>query len=310
MLIGDAMIPQRDATGLGRRDFLAASGAAFAAVGLGGTALAEAESQPAGQAGKPAVELERIDGSILLIGINRPTKNRIDPPTFVDLGKALYRLDHDDALRVAVLHAAGSDFCHGIDPQAWAAALAAGPFSPDTREFLNPLGTVPPTRAKPLVVAVQGVTTSVGHELFLAADIRVAASDVRFGQGEVTRGRFPGGGGTVRFVREAGWGNAMRYMLTGDEWDADEARRMGLLQEVTMPGRQLDRAVDIARKIASAAPLGVRATLTSARLALAEGEAAAYAALLPEFARLLRSEDAQEGVRALRENRAPVYKGR
>src|SRR5262244_1669347 len=96
-----------------------------------------------------------------------------------------------------------------------------------------------------------------------------------------SRPSFPGGGATIRFVREAGWGNAMRYMLTGRDWRADEAYRMGLVQELAAPGQQLDRATDLAKQIAAAAPLGVRATLASAHRSFNEGEKAALAALQP-----------------------------
>jgi enoyl-CoA hydratase/carnithine racemase len=138
--------------------------------------------------------------------------------------------------------------------------------------------------------------------------VRVAAKDTVFGQGEVTSAVFPVGGATVRFPREAGWGNAMRYMLTGEEWGADEAYRLGLVQVVTPPGRQLDRAVDFAKKIAAAAPLGVRATLASARQGLSSEEAA-FAALPAEAARIRLSQDVQEFQRALQEKRPPVYRG-
>jgi hypothetical protein len=103
----------------------------------------------------------------------------------------------------------------------------------------------------------------------LAADLRIAAQDAVFNQGEVTAASFPGGGATVRFVREAGWGNAMRYMLTGEDWQTDEAYRMGLVQIITPPGQQFDRAVDLAKHIAAYAPLGVQALLGSARAFLA-----------------------------------------
>ena len=159
------------------------------------------------------------------------------------------------------------------------------------------------------MIAVHGGTKYLGHELFHASDLRVAANDTVFSQGEVARGVFPGGGATVRFPREVGWGNAMRYMLTGDEWGAAEAYRLGLVQEVTPPGKELDRAIDLANQIAAAAPLGVAATLSSARQALAADEATALAALQAEFGRLLRSEDAKEFQRALEEGRAPVYRG-
>src|SRR6185437_8779234 len=178
------------------------------------------------------------------------------------------------------------------------------------REFVNPVGTVPPRRGKPLVVAVQGRTQFAGHELFLAADVRIAARDAVFGQGEVTRGHFPAGGATVRLVREAGWGNAMRYMLTGDEWGAEEAYRLGLVQYVTPPGQQLDRAIEVARKIAAAGPLGIRETLGSAHRALVDGQEAAFTALLAELGRLAQSEDHREYFRALQEKRAPAYRGR
>jgi enoyl-CoA hydratase len=85
---------------------------------------------------------------------------------------------------------------------------------------------------------------------------------------------------------------------------------MGLVQEVTAPGQQLDRATDLAKQIASVAPLGVRALLTSARRALSEGEKLAMATLQPEFARLLRSEDRQEYIRSLQEHRTSIFVGR
>jgi enoyl-CoA hydratase/carnithine racemase len=248
---------------------------------------------------------------VLLVGIDRPhVQNRLDAPMIVGLGKALYQLEHDDELRVAVLHAIGPDFCMGVDVPAFRAAQAAGILPPKDPDFINPLGLRQPFRTKPIVVAAQGGTQSVGHELFLYADVRVAASDAVFGQLEVTRGLFPGGGGTIRLPREIGWGNAMRYMLTGDTWDAEEARRMGLVQEVTRPGEQLDRAVALANKIAAAAPLGVRATLALSHQALGDQDAIAMAAVLTEFGRLLQSDDAKEAPRAYEEGRPLVFHGR
>jgi len=301
--------------GIARRDFMiAGAGSAALAVDLagGGTALAQAGQAPAA-ASSPAktgnILVERR-GSVLLIGIDRPeAQNRFDAPMLIGLGKAYYRLDHEDELRVAVLYGVGRDFSLGVDRGAFAAAQAAGQLPPKDPDYINPVGLKPPYRSKPVVIAVHGGTKYLGHELFLASDIRVAANDTVFSQGEVARGVFPGGGATVRFPREVGWGNAMRYMLTGVEWGAAEAYRLGLVQEVTPQGEQLDRAIDLASQIAAAAPLGVRATLASSRQALAADEATAFAALQPEFGRLLQSEDAREFQRALKEGRAPVYRG-
>jgi len=145
-----------------------------------------------------------------------------DIPTFSAIGQAYYQFEHDDDLKVAVLHGKGPDFSQGLDQASWGAALRNGPFQ-TPQNFIDPVATAGPERSKPLVVAVQGHVTRVAHELFLAADLRIAAQDAIFNQGEVTAASFPGGGATVRFVREAGWGNAMRYMLTGEDWQ--EAHR-------------------------------------------------------------------------------------
>src|SRR5580704_6308907 len=164
-------------------------------------------------------------GQIVLIGINRPyIQNRIDPETFLGLAKAYYQYEHDPSLRAAVLFGHGDNFSRGIDVDAFQAVAASGrPFLSDP-EIIDPL---PKTKglSKPLIVVVHGDTWNMGHELHLVADIRIAAADTRFGQDENTHGRFPGGGSTVRYVREAGWANAMRYMLTGDHWSAEEAMR-------------------------------------------------------------------------------------
>ena len=303
----------RDHRHVNRRGFLAVSAAAAM---LASSQTSFAQNQPAGppapsgQGAMPGnVRVERLDGSILLIGI-RQESDRVELSSVIGLGRLMYMLDHDEALRVAVLYSQGADFVCGIlDAESWAPVLRTGRF-PETPQFINPVGTIPPRREKPLVVAVQGKCQGAGHELFLAADVRVAASDTVFSQAEVTRGHFPAGGAPITFVREAGWANAMRYMLTGDEWGADEAYRMGLVQFVTPPGKQLDRAIEVARKISAAAPLGVRATLNSAHRALSEGQDAAFAALFPELARLAQSDDHQEYFRALQEKRAPAFRGR
>jgi enoyl-CoA hydratase len=167
------------------------------------------------------------------------------------------------------------------------------------------------TWTTPVIAAVQGWCMTLGIELLLAADIRVASSDVRFAQVEIQRGIYPFGGATVRLPRDAGWGNAMRWLLTGDEYDATEAHRIGLIQEITGPGAHLDRAVELAERIASrSAPLGIRTTLSSAQRALAEGQAAAAARLNDDMVTLLKTEDGAEGMMSFIERRPANFTGR
>jgi enoyl-CoA hydratase len=199
---------------------------------------------PASATAKVTVERR---GQIVLIGINRPDiQNRLDPEAYLALAKAYYDYDHDPSLRAAVLFGHGANFSRGIDVDGFkAVASSGGPAMGDG--LIDPLGKKMPGLTKPLVVAVHGDTWNMAHELFLVADIRVAADNANFGQDENTHGRFPGGGSTVRFPREAGWANAMRYILTGDHWTAQEAYRMGTVQEVApSPSSALDKAIQIA----------------------------------------------------------------
>jgi enoyl-CoA hydratase len=163
-------------------------------------------------------------GEVVLIGINRPyIQNRIDPEAFHGLAKAYHDYDHDPSLRAAILFGHGENFSRGIDVDAFRPLAKTGkPFALD-RGMVDPLGKFH-RLSKPLIVVVHGDTWNMGHELHLVADIRIASVNVCFGQDENTHGRFPGGGSTIRFVREAGWGNAMRYMLTGDHWGAETCK--------------------------------------------------------------------------------------
>ncbi len=160
-----------------------------------------------------------------------------------------------------------------------------------------------------MIVAVQGYCLTLGIELMLAADINLCASNARFSQIEVQRGLFAFGGATLRMQQIAGWGNAMRWLLTGDEFDAHEALRMGLVQEVMAYEDLLPCALHLAGRIAERAPLGVKATLASARQAVREGEDAAALQLPAQMKQVMSSEDAKEGLRAWIEGRPAQFTG-
>ncbi len=167
-----------------------------------------------------------------------------------------------------------------------------------------------PGLTKPLIVAVHGDTWNMVHELFLVADVRVAADNTNFDQDENRHHRFPGGGSTIRFTRKAGWANAMRYILTGDHWTAQEAYRMGTVQEVaSSPQSALDEAIALSNKIAANGPLGIKASLASAHLAVDAAQANALSELYSQRATLYRTNDFQEGRKAEAEGRPPVYHG-
>lgn len=248
-------------------------------------------------------------GHLLLIGLDRAAKrNAFDSALLTDLALALGEYERDDALRCAVLFAHGDHFTAGLDLLELMPKLTTGGFRyPATG--IDPFGVHAPRRSKPLVVAVQGSCWTAGIELMLNADIVVAARNARFAHLEVLRGISPSGGATVRFPEAAGWIDAMRYMLTGEPFDAEEALRMRLLSEVVDPGEELPRAIEYAERIAKAAPLAVKATLQSAFLARREGEDAALSQLDAALLALSQSADAREGVMAMMQKREPVFQG-
>ena len=163
---------------------------------------------------------------------------------------------------------------------------------------------------KPVVIAVQGTCLTLGIELMLASDIVVAADSASFAQIEVARGILPFGGATIRFPRAVGWGNAMRWLLTGDTFDAAEALRIGLVQEVVAHGEQYARGLELAQRVSAQAPLAVQAALANARIAIRDGDVAAEAALQPELVRLVGSEDAAIGMEAFMSRSVPEFVGR
>lgn len=259
---------------------------------------------------QPRVLLERR-GSVLLIALNRPDKrNAADIRMLRELAAAYGEFARDEEARVAVVHAVGDHFTGGLDLADLGPRMVSGDLDLIPDGGVDPWQLSGPPLDKPVLVAVQGTCLTLGIELILAADLAVAADSSRFGQIEVARAILPFGGATIRFPRVAGWGDAMRWMLTGDLFDAAEALRLRLVQEVVPHGTQLERAIELAERIAAQAPLAVRATLANAELARTVGPAAAAARLQPELRRLAATEDAAIGRQAFLTRTAPHYLGR
>jgi enoyl-CoA hydratase len=251
-------------------------------------------------------------GHVFLIGVNRPEKrNAFDLAMIEQLGAAYERLGKDDDIRVGVLFAHGAHFSAGLDLAEVGPVVAEkGPQALAGSYAFDPFGVWAERAPKPLVMAVQGIAYTLSIELALASDIVIAADDVRFRQLEIGRGIMPFGGATLRAPMQLGWGNAMRFLLTAEEFGAADALRIGLVQEVVTAGKQVERARAIAELIARQAPLGVRGTLINARIALSDGQRAATAHLASYLPTLLASEDAQEGVASFLGRREAKFSGR
>jgi enoyl-CoA hydratase len=259
---------------------------------------------------EPRVTLER-DGHVLLMGINRPDKvNAFDLATIDELGAAYEQLGTDRDLRVGVLFHHGPHFSSGLQLDEVGPEVARrGPQVIAGHSKHDPFGVWKDPVPKPVVMAVGGIAFTLSIELALASDIVVCGDDVRFRQMEVARGIMPFAGATFRAPR-LGWGNAMRFLLTGQEFGAAEALRIGLVQEVVPAGEQASRARRLAQIIAAQAPLAVQATLASARCGEADGPEAAALHIRDLLTPLMASEDAAEGMASFVERRSARFTGR
>jgi enoyl-CoA hydratase len=245
---------------------------------------------------------------ILKIIIDNPAKKNSFSPLMMDLlSDALTELHNNDSCWVGVICAEGKDFTAGLDMPKF--------FGPNAEKRNIKEGNVDvfgltKRCKKPIVTATQGIVYTVGIELMLAGDIVIAADDSRFCQMEAKRGIAPLGGAHFRHLSRAGWGNAMYHLFLCDEFTAQRAREIGLVQEVVPAGQQIARAMEIAAIIARNAPLGIQVTKEAAAKYAEQGEAAAIACIPAIRDRVLKSADAREGIQSFIERRPALFQGR
>lgn len=250
----------------------------------------------------------QADGHVLRIEVDNVAKrNAFTPDMMEKLSDALTAFDADDGLWVAVLCFAGEHTTAGLDMPKF--------FGPTRERRDSPAGNIDPfalkrRTLKPVVAAIQGLCLTVGIEMMLAADIVVAADTARFCQMESKRGIAPLGGAHFRFLTRTGWGNAMYHLMLCDEFDAQRALQIGLVQEVVPAGQQVERAMALAQRIAANAPIGLRAMKEAALRYIQPGEAPAIAAIPTIHARVMGTEDAREGIRSFVERREARFTGR
>ncbi len=249
-------------------------------------------------------------GHILLIGWNRPQKyNALTVDMYHQLAKAYYKLQHDRDLRVAVVYGEGDHFTAGLQLDDWTSVFSEGQLPALADDELDPYGLSGDILCKPVIMAVKGFCYTAGVELMLNSDIRIAADNTRFAQLEVQRGFHACGGATLRLPQEMGWANAQRYLLTGDEWTAQQALDWGMVQQVVKADDVMHAALAMAEKVAKAAPLGVQGSLMSSKYVRMQTEADAKARLYRDLQPIMKSKDMQEGVMSFLQRREAVFSG-
>ena len=245
-----------------------------------------------------------------VVTLDRPkVLNAVNAQTLDELDRAFGELAGDASIRVILLAGAGGRaFAAGADIKELAALTAeeGHAFALRGQAVLRSVETL----GKPVIACIQGFALGGGCELAMACTIRLAAGDARLGQPEVKLGAITGYGGSQRLPRLVGRGAALKLLLTGAIVDANEALRLGLVDEVVPAAQLMERAEVLAREIASNAPLAIKETL----LAVNEGiDLPLDLALMREavrFGHVCGTQDLAEGTAAFLEKRPPIWKGR
>jgi enoyl-CoA hydratase len=247
-------------------------------------------------------------GPVAWITVNRPDKlNALNVKTREEILAVFKELSGDRETRVVDMTGAGEKvFIAGADISEFSGntALEQREIMRRSRAF-DAMENCP----KPVIATINGYALGGGCELAMACDLRIASTKAKLGQPEIKLGLIPGGGGTQRLPRLVGEGKALELILTGDIIDAEEALRLGLVNQVVAPEMLEARTMELAGKIAEMSPVALamakKAVKNAARMDLATG----LEAESDLFALCFSSEDKEEGVRAFLEKRKPVFKG-
>jgi enoyl-CoA hydratase/carnithine racemase len=249
-------------------------------------------------------------GAIAYVTVNRPkVLNALNTPTWKDLRTVFEHARDDDAVRGVILTGAGDKaFIAGADISelAHASAIDAQRTSSSGQEALDLVENL----GKPVIAAINGFALGGGCETAMACTIRIAVEHAKFGQPEVKLGLLPGGGGTQRLPRLVGKGRALQLILSGEIISAQEAYRIGLVNEVVPAADLISRAEAILRTIASNAPIAVKLSLEAVNKGLDTSQSEGFALEASYFGLCAGTEDKKEGTSAFLEKRAPQFLGR
>jgi enoyl-CoA hydratase len=249
-------------------------------------------------------------GAIAYVTVNRPkVLNALNASTWKDLRTAFEDAQNNAAVRGVILTGAGDKaFVAGADigELAHASSIDAERSSRYGQEVLDLIENL----GKPVVAAINGFALGGGCETAMACTIRIAVERAKFGQPEVKLGLLPGGGGTQRLPRLVGKGRALQLILSGETISAQEAWRIGLVNEVVPAADLISRSEAVLKMIASNAPVAVKLSLEAVNKGLDTSQSEGFALEASYFGLCAGTEDKKEGTSAFLEKRAPQFLGR
>jgi enoyl-CoA hydratase/carnithine racemase len=254
-----------------------------------------------------------INNAVAVLTLNRPDKlNALNNDLLKAIVDTLDLIELDQSVRAVVITGAGRAFSAGADITAFQRHMQAGP-AEAIAHFMRPGHRM--TRRvesfpKPVIAAVNGLAYGGGCELVESCHIALAAEEATFSKAEIKIGIIPTFGGTQRLQRNVGRKAALELILSGREFDAAEASRLGLINRVVPAPDLLDAALGVASNLTSMPPLAIAAALTAVHRGMDASIDDGLAIEEAAFARIVPTRDAQEGVAAFLENRPPTFQGR
>lgn len=244
---------------------------------------------------------------IAVVQINRPKQlNALNSNVMQELIRALEELDADAAVRCLIVTGDQRAFGAGADIKDMATATPVEMLEKNWIAYWDRIKKI----SKPVIAAVSGYAFGGGCELAMACDLIVASESAQFAQPEINLGVIPGAGGTQRLTRAIGKSKAMDMVLTGRALSAREAEARGLVARVFPTESYLDEAKNLAREIASKAPVAVRLAKESVNKAFESSLTDGLDYERKMFYFLFGTEDGREGLQAFVEKRKPEWKGK
>ena len=251
-----------------------------------------------------------VSDGVATVTVDNPPVNALDDPTLEGLGDAARRVAADDAVRSVVLTGTGERaFLAGADLRSLQHALGTPEMEAHV-SLTRPVFDAWRGLDQPVVAAVQASAVGGGFEFMLVCDLIVADPRARFGVPEVTLGLMPGGGGTQRLPRRAGWTAAAELLLLGKLVKAERARELGLVNVVAAEGEALSEAQALAGRLAALPAVAVQSAKRALRQALEPGLDEGLDAERELFLAVSASEDAREGAEAFLAKREPSFRHR
>jgi len=251
----------------------------------------------------------KVEEKIAVVTINRPPANALSRQLIEEVNEMLTAVEHDDSVRVIVIHGEGRFFSAGADIKEFTEVSTGAEFSKlsaSGQEVFERLESFP----KPVIASIHGAALGGGLELAMGCHIRYVAEDAKLGLPELSLGLIPGFAGTQRLPRYVGTAKAAEMLFTSEPISGIEAVQFGLANKAFPASELLTKSLELASKIAEKSPIALKAAIQMLQYSKDASYYEGVTAEAESFGTVFVSEDAKEGIQAFIEKRKPNFTGK